>query len=53
MFTPLAVLFGDFELLKESWQGVFNDTALVESVITATEHIKTNGDGYEIVQNPF
>lgn len=53
VFTPLAVLFGDFELLKESWQGVFNDTALVESVITATEHIKTNGDGYEIVQNPF
>lgn len=51
--VPIDILTGDFEHLKELWSELLNDTLLIESAITATEHIKTSGDGYEIVQNPF
>lgn len=51
--TPFAILFGDFKFLAEMWEGVFSDHKLIESAITATEHIKMSGDGYEFIQNPF
>ena len=53
VFTPLAIILGEFKWLLEMWEDVFKDRALIESAITAKEHIKTNGDGYEIVQNQF
>lgn len=53
VFTPLAIILGEFKWLLEMWEDVFKDKALIESAITATERIKINGDGYEIVQNPF
>lgn len=51
--TPVYLIFGDFKGLVELWSDVYNDKELIVSAITATEKIKTSGDGYEIVQNPF
>lgn len=53
LMSALALLLGDRDDLIELWRDLFSDRKLIEEAVKVKGNIKTSGDGYEIIQNPF
>ena len=51
--TLFAFLFGGIEDIRKLWSDVLKDRRFVERAVNVKDKIKKDGDGYEIVQNPF
>ena len=52
IFVPIWV-WGKSEMLKKVWESLLGDRKLVKKATEVKGKIKTSGDGYEIIQNPF
>ena len=60
--TALQIIFELFLVIysipayfiyKITWDRVFSNKNVVETVEKVVQEVKTEGDGYEIIQNPF
>jgi len=51
--TILTVFFGWNKKVADAWKNVLSNSNLIESATKIIENVKVDGDGYEMIQNPY